>query len=102
MSEVVELNNYIDHDNFIDNNNKCVIFFGSQFCHHCHDMISVFEQLSKDYPSIAFGHIEVTKIKVENVDGVPVFVIYKNKTPIDLVLGANKDKLLNIIKTKLQ
>jgi len=97
MSGVVELTNYHDHDNFIDNNDKCIIFFGSQYCHHCHDMIPVFEQMAQDYPEIAFGHIEVTKVKVENIDGVPVFVIYKNKQPIDVVLGANKDKLLNII-----
>lgn len=98
MSGVVQLSSYVDHDKFIDNNNHSVIFFGSKNCHHCRDMVSFFEDLAENYPSVKFGHIEVTKVNVKNVNGVPVFVIYKNKQPVEIVLGANKDKLLSTVK----
>lgn len=101
MSRVIEISSYVDHDNLLDNNKQCVIFFGSKNCHHCRDMISFFEDLAENYPSVKFGHIEVTKVNVENVNGVPVFVVYKNTQPVEIVLGANKDKLLSSVKKLL-
>jgi hypothetical protein len=100
MSRVVELTSHIEHDNFIENNKKCVIFFGSKNCGHCSSMVPFTEDLALKNPNIKFGHIEITKVNTENINGVPVFVIYENKLPVEVVLGANKKKLTEAIKPK--
>ena len=101
-NRVVEIKNANETDSFIGNNNKAIIFFGSIRCGHCRNMIPIFEKMAKQYPSIAFGHIEVTEVEVENIKGVPVFVAYKNHQPIDSVLGANLKSLTKMIQTKLR
>lgn len=97
MSHVAEITNYDQQTSFINNNPKGIIFFGSSRCHHCADMIPVVQDLSQKYPSVAFAHVETTKVKVDNVDGVPVFVAYKSSVPIDVLVGADDEKLRDIV-----
>lgn len=75
-NRVIEITNFNEHESFIANNEKVVLFFGSIRCPHCRNMGPVVEKMAEQYPTVAFGHIEVTE--VENVNGVPVFVGYKN------------------------
>ena len=101
MSKVAEITNATENNSFIANNNKSVIFFGSMMCSHCRDMIPVVEDLANEYPSVKFAHVEITEVDVDNVDGVPAFVGYKNHNPIDMVLGASPEKLRKMVETKL-
>ncbi len=101
MSRVIEIRSYSDQESFIRNNPSGVIFFGSYRCPHCQDMVPVFEDLTRQYPNVGFAHVEITKVEVENVNGVPVFVGYRNKVPIDIVLGADEDKLFDMINNQL-
>ena len=100
MPSVVEITNGPEHDSFINQNQRAIIFFGSDRCGHCREMASVYQQLTRAYPSVAFAHVEVSRVKTENIDGVPVFVGYSNGGYVDTVLGANKKELLSLI-TKL-
>lgn len=100
-NRVIEITNFNEHESFIANNDKEVLFFGSIRCSHCHKMVPIVEKIAEQYPTVAFGHIEVTEVEVENVDGVPVFVGYKNQIPIDIVVGASPNKLTNMIENKL-
>jgi thiol-disulfide isomerase/thioredoxin len=101
MPGIFEITNFQEHQSFINNNNKAIIFFGSIACSHCRNMVPVINQMANKYETVAFGHVETTQVEVENVDGVPVFVGYKIQAPIDVILGANPDKLERMIQTKL-
>lgn len=91
-----------DHDNFIAQNDKCVMFFGSQKCQHCRAMVPVIANLAKKYPGVKFSHVEITKTTVEGIDeGVPVFVGYKNHVAVDKVLGADQDGITHMIEGEL-
>ena len=73
---------------------KCVIFFGSAHCGHCMKMGPIFSQLASQYRNTAFGHVEVSNLKVDNLGpGVPVFVFYRNGEPFDKVVGADEKQL---------
>jgi thiol-disulfide isomerase/thioredoxin len=99
---IKEIRNLEDHDEFIKNNTRGVIFFGSKYCPHCQEMEPVVKDLAKQYPRVKFAHVETTEVNVENVGGVPSFVGYKNREAVGVVLGADTDKLIKMITTKLK
>jgi thiol-disulfide isomerase/thioredoxin len=100
MYKVHEITDIQDHDSFIANNKNVIIFFGAEKCGHCRNMTVIFQQMCRDYPFIKFAHVEVTKVKSENVDGIPVFAGYKMHEPIDVIIGADPDAIINMIETK--
>ena len=99
MSHIVEITDSAEEESLIANNEKCVIFFGSQQCPHCRDIVPIYQELSNTYPSIGFAHVETSQVEVSNLDGVPVFVGYRNQECIDIALGASKKYLLNLIQS---
>lgn len=104
MSHVIQITNSEESDNFIANNLRGVIFFGSVRCPHCRTMAPIYEQLANKYTStnvVAFAHVETSEVEVDNLDGVPVFVAYKDHKPIDTVLGARPEALTTMIQQKL-
>lgn len=101
MPSLIEITNVHEHDAFIETNPRAIIFFGSYDCGHCRAIYPTCEKLVNLYPQIAFSHVEVTQVKTENVEGVPVFVGYKNGEFVDTVVGASEKQLLNLID-KLQ
>lgn len=98
---VTEITNFDQHESFIDHNPRTVIFFGSAACGHCQTITPVFNSLASQYPHIAFGHVETTKVKALNIRGVPVFVGYCNHQPVEIVLGADKQELKKMLDGKL-
>lgn len=101
MERIIEINNYVENNNFIDGHNSCVIFFGSQSCGHCKHMVIPYETLASKYPSVGFAHVEINKVKTDNVDGVPAFVGYKNRIPVEQVIGADRAQLESMISRLL-
>ena len=55
-----------------------------------------------EYPNVAFAHVETSRVKVNKLEGNPTFVAYKNRIPVEQVVGANKDKLQSMIATRLR
>ena len=102
VQSMYEITTKEDHDAFIANNNRGVIFFGSSACHYCRDMIPVVQRLMVQYPSVKFAHVEINKTQVKDLGrGVPTFVGYKDHVAIDSVVGANKQALSLMIINKL-
>jgi len=101
MWPVTEITNIEENDAFIANNPAGVIFFGSSSCPHCTRMVPMYKELYKKYPSVAFAHVEVNKVEVDNIKGVPVFVGYKNHVPVDSVVGESPESLIEMIEQKL-
>jgi len=99
-----------DHDDFILNNKKCIMFFGSHKCPHCRDMVPVIEKMTRQYPGVKFSHAEVTKVVMndfhENLnghltEGLPQFYAYRDGQPVARILGADPEGITNMINTYL-
>lgn len=99
MSSVVEINNINEEESFIRNNKLAIIFFGSKSCGHCASITPIYNKLSNKYKGIKFGHIESSKIKVDNLQFVPTFVVYQNSNPIDKLEGASEKSLTSLIES---
>lgn len=93
MNEITSLEQYND---FIQKP-KVLIFFGSQFCGHCQDIKPFVYQLASKYGNIKFGHVEVTKVHVDNLEGVPVFYGFHSGEAVDKVEGADKNALTDLL-----
>lgn len=98
---VTELTSDYHEQQFINTHERAVIFFGSERCPHCRDMVPVIHDMARKYSSIGFAHVEVSEIEVENVKGVPVFVGYRNQNPVEVIVGARVKALTEMITTKL-
>lgn len=94
MTEIISVEQY---DNFVHKNNKCLVFYGSEGCGHCQHIKPKVYQLVKQYPNIKFAHIEVTKVHVDNLDGVPIFVGFHDGTAVDKVEGADEHALIDLL-----
>lgn len=92
-ANIVEISTFDEHESFINNNPKCIIFFGSHRCPHCVSAKPLIEDLARKHPQVKFAHVEVSQVKTENITGVPAFVGYNNGQPIDVVLGASPNSL---------
>lgn len=97
-----ELHNETEHDQFILDNPRAIIFFGSIYCGHCRSITPTFNEYVNKYPNIAFAHIETTTVKSENLEGVPTFVGYKDGEAVDIVVGADKQGIIRMLKTLAQ
>lgn len=94
---LIEINSDAEEHQFIKNNSRAVIFFGSANCGHCRDITPWFEDLVNKYGSIAFGHVETSRIPVADMDGAPTFAGYTDGVPTHMVLGADKPKILKML-----
>jgi thiol-disulfide isomerase/thioredoxin len=94
MTEIASVEQY---DDFVHRNNKCLVFYGSENCGHCQHIKPVVYQLVKQYPGIKFAHVEVTKVHVDNLDGVPIFVGFRKGTGVDKVEGADQKALMHLL-----
>lgn len=98
-SNVQRINNVEDHDDFIQNNDKCIMYFGSQNCQKCRTMMPVFEDVARNYPNVKFSYVDVAKTNVEDLgQELPVFVCYKNNNPVGKIIGTNKNGIINMIQ----
>lgn len=93
MNEITSIEQYND---FIKNK-KVLVFFGSQFCGNCQNIKPTVYQLAKKYPNIKFCHVEVTKVHVDNLDGVPIFVGFHSGEAVDTVEGADEAALVDLL-----
>ena len=84
-----ELSSSADQKKFKSDNKLALIFFGSMYCPHCMDMKPLVEDYVTIHENIAFAHVEVSGVKVENIPGVPIFAGYVNGVFYDEVVGAD-------------
>lgn len=98
MNRIVEIKNFSEEQDLINRNDMCVIFFGSETCGHCHEMVKPFQSLAAKYRNVAFGHVDIGQVESTDVDHYPVFAMYKNQYPRDSLLGADP----SVLDIKLQ
>lgn len=96
-STMIEIQSLEQYNEVIHSYERCLVFFGSEMCSHCQEIKLLVYQLVRKYPSIKFIHVEVTKVHVDNLNGVPIFVGFHQGTAIDKVEGANQKELINLL-----
>lgn len=97
MSSVITLSDGKAVETFRDTNNKNILYFTANWCPPCKAIKPVYESLSKDYPEVAFGKIDID----ENPDAandyeirtIPTFVFNQGEKVISKFSGANSEEL---------
>ena len=88
-------------ENFLDNNDRCVIMFGAVWCGPCKVAKPRFEDLEKDYPNIAFAYCDVDDNQKTaqslGVMSVPTFITFFDGSDVQSTIGANTDGMKNIL-----
>jgi thiol-disulfide isomerase/thioredoxin len=75
---ITELRSQTEIDNFIKQNPRSIIYFGTQNCGHCRNADPIYRSLVSKYPNVKFAHVEVSKVQTEPFRGYPAFAFYTN------------------------
>jgi len=103
---VVELNSS-SFDNFLKTNLPIVVDFWADWCMPCRIMAPVMEELAKDYAGKAlFGKVDVDQdseiASRYGIMSIPHFLIFKNGTLVEKIVGAvGRGPLENALKKYL-
>jgi thioredoxin 1 len=74
-------------------NHKSVLYFTATWCPPCKAIAPVYEELSKKYPDVAFGKVDVDENSDAALDfevkAVPTFVLFDGEDMKDKFSGAD-------------
>ena len=83
-------------------NAKSVLYFTASWCPPCKQISPIYDKMSDEYPSIAFGKVDVDENSDAALDfevnAVPTFVVFDGETATAKFSGADPNKLLNYVK----
>jgi thioredoxin len=104
MTSVIELaddSEFMDHLN--DAGQKLVVVdFTATWCGPCTMIAPFFKQLSTKYPNALFLKVDVDKCPgtaaANEVNSMPTFILFRNRTVLDRIRGANKVGLEDKVK----
>eukprot|EP00804_Cyclotella_cryptica_P002231 CCRYP_020438-RA/>CCRYP_020438-RA protein AED:0.39 eAED:0.39 QI:0/-1/0/1/-1/1/1/0/105 len=89
-------------DKFRTINERSVLYFTAAWCPPCKMISPIYEDLSKKYPKVAFGKIDVDDNQDSamefQISAVPTFVFSKGATAVNKFSGADKNQLENFVK----
>jgi len=84
-------------DKFRTINERSVLYFTAAWCPPCKMISPIYEDLSKKYPKVAFGKIDVDDNQDSamefQISAVPTFVFSKGATAVNKFSGADKNQL---------
>ncbi len=88
---IIDLNDS-NFDQIVSADNPTLVDFWAEWCGPCKTMHPVFESLSKNYPKIKFGRVNVdnnqnisTRFSVQSI---PTFIMFKSGQIVDKMMGA--------------
>lgn len=93
MPRIIELHTRTQEDSLINTSPALVILFKNPRCGHCITLTPKFEALSDQYPNVYFGQVDTATTKAIDLEGVPTMAVYKNGQCIDVIVGADEDRL---------
>jgi thioredoxin len=99
---VVQLSDSDAVDKFRTINEQSVMYFTATWCPPCKMISPVYEELSKKYPKVAFGKIDVDDNQDSamefQISAVPTFVFSKGATVTNKFSGADKNQLEKFVQ----
>merc|ERR1712071_195803 len=78
-------------------NNKSILYFTATWCPPCKKIKPIYEQMSDEFPSVAFGKVDVDDNQDAALDfdisAVPTFVLFEGEKATAKFSGADPNKL---------
>ncbi|KAI5656871.1 hypothetical protein M9H77_25664 [Catharanthus roseus] len=85
--------------------NQIVVHFTAAWCMPSVAMNPFFEELATNFPDVSFLTVDVDEVKEVaskyEVKAMPTFLLMKNGSPIDKLVGANPDEIKKRIENLL-
>ena len=101
--EIIDLNDS-NFDKTISSENLTLVDFWAEWCGPCKSMHPIFESMSKKFPNIKFGRVNVDNnqnISMKYaVQSIPTFIMFKSGQIIDKMMGAVGAPGINMICKK--
>ena len=89
-------------DKFRTINERSVMYFTASWCPPCKMISPVYDELSKKYPNVAFGKIDVDENQDAamefQISAVPTFIFSKGATASNKFSGADKAQLEKLVQ----
>lgn len=103
---IVHLKSLADYQALLKNEKKGIIIdFYADFCGPCKMIAPFFEKLATSALNeyVCFCKVDVEEVpdiaEQLGVTAMPTFIGFKNEAKVAEVVGANKDSIMNLIKT---
>ncbi len=91
-------------DSFIDSHHLVVVDFYATWCGHCKKISPIIDAWAHSHEDIEFLKVDIDKfhdLAVEyGVKSMPTFFFFVDGKIVDKVIGANRDKIEDIINNK--
>lgn len=103
ITRSVPVVNLSEYERLIQMNVNAVTYFWASWCGPCQMMSPYFEELSKKHPHVEFLKVNIDEgqdiVEKCKVLSIPTFIFYKDGKIIDRLVGANKEKLRQMVKS---
>jgi thioredoxin 1 len=77
-----------------------LVDFYAQWCGPCKRFAPTLEKLSKEYTNVSFYKVDVDVVPQESITAMPTFVLYRDRTEVGRVTGANENNLVSLLTTQ--
>lgn len=88
---------------YVNTNVYAIVYFWAPWCGPCKMMSPYFEELNNKHQNVEFIKVDIDEAEdiadFCNVRSIPTFIFYKNGSKIDVLEGAHKDKLKQMINS---
>jgi len=100
---IIDLNDS-NFDKTISSENLTLVDFWAEWCGPCKSMHPIFESMSKKFPNVKFGRVNVDNNQNISmryaVQSIPTFIMFKSGQIIDKMMGAVGAPGINMICEK--
>jgi thioredoxin 1 len=80
-----------------------IVDFYADWCGPCKRISPYFEELKEQFPNVLFLKCNIDEnqelARTLNIQSIPAFILFVDGVEKDRLVGANKDKLLSMVKS---